>query len=150
MKYKLITKEGTTGPFTEKELATRLDKGEIREDANLVDENNELRVVSDVLPVGAQERSTWETVFWSYMWFFWGYSLVTCCFLVPSGRAPASVPANLFLVVYLAWGFIGLGCVNILLSVFLCFVEQFKPAAVLFFSIFPPVAFFFLLVFSSH
>ena len=97
----------------------------------------------------AKIRMIFDRSLRGYIVFCWVYAIALVFMLSSSGRAPASVPSNLGLVVFMAWGFMGLGCVNILLSIALCIFRRFTSALSLFLSVALPVAMFFLILLGS-
>jgi hypothetical protein len=128
MGYKIKTKSGMAGPFTAREIAALFRKGKIHAGAELRGENDELLLVSEVIPV----TDRWEAILLAYVIFCWICPLFAGVFLT-SGRSPASLPGDsLGYLVYFIIGIAGLGCLNVLLSAALLFMHELKSALALF------------------
>jgi hypothetical protein len=72
-----------------------------------------------------------------YIAFTWIYLIFIVLLIAGSRTGPASIPSNGWTIAFLAWGYMGLACVNFLLSVFLLLLNYFRHALHLFLSALP-------------
>lgn len=75
--------------------------------------------------------------FIAYIVTTWLSGLIIFALVFGSPSGPASTPSNLWAVVFLAWGYAGLGCVNFLASIVSLFFDQTRHALHLFISSLP-------------